>query len=94
MKHIHVYLQKATIQHTTQYHKPIIKQIRLRILFIDYYDYYDLYIFFFKVKKIIDSICRPILVYFFFNKTRKTTEHSHMEITYLLSKNEVRIRSP
>ena len=62
MKHIHVYLQKATIQHTTQYHKPIIKQIRLRILFIDYYDYYDLYIFF-KVKKIIDSIC--ILVYFF-----------------------------
>ena len=51
MKHIHVYLQKATIQHTTQYHKPIIKQIRLRILFIDYYDYYDLYIFFFKSKK-------------------------------------------
>ena len=48
MKHIHVYLQKATIQHTTQYHKPIIKQIRLRILFIDYYDYYDLYIFFLK----------------------------------------------
>ena len=48
MKHIHVYLQKATIQHTTQYRKPIIKQIRLRVLFIDYYDYYDLYIFFLK----------------------------------------------
>ena len=70
MKHIHVYLQKATIQHTTQYHKPIIKQIRLRILFIDYYDYYDLYIFFFfKVKKIIDSICILVFFFFFFNKT-------------------------